>query len=282
MLAAAEPLPARHWDARLDLGFGLSGGRTALVHRSHFGPLQVQRPFYPEGAHPCHVYLLHPPGGIVGGDRLAIHVTAGAGSAALLTTPAATKFYRSGGPTAEQRVAIRVEAGASVEWLPQETIVFGGARAESSVDVDVAGDGHFLGWEITVLGRPAAGDRFERGQYVQSLAVRVNGKPIAVERARYDGASGTLHRRSALAGFPVTGTFLAVTRDAELAAKVREVLPAATNTDLFSVTGRRQVLVCRYLGESAERARSGFARAWEVLRAALHGRPSHPPRIWAT
>jgi urease accessory protein len=281
MFVAEAPLPVRRWDARLDLGFAVSGARTALVHRSHYGPLQVQRPFYPEGT-ACHVYLLHPPGGLVGGDRLSIHVTADAGAEALLTTPAATKFYRTAGAKAEQRVFIRVEAGASVEWLPQETIVFAGAHGESAVDVDLARGARFLCWEITCLGRPASGDRFERGRFVQRTAIRVDGRPVSVERAAFDGGSVALHRRTALAGFPVTGSFVAITDRTDLAEQVRAVLPAPTPTDLFSVTSRRHVLVCRYLGDCAERARAGFVRTWTIVRAALLGRTPEPPRIWAT
>ncbi|HEX4339587.1 MAG TPA: urease accessory protein UreD [Polyangiaceae bacterium] len=282
MLAAPQMTTDRGWHARLDLGFAISGRRTALVRRSHSGPLQVQRPFYPDASGGCHVYVLHPPGGLVGGDRLVIDVTADTGAAALLTTPAATKFYRTAGAKAEQRVSIRVARGGVVEWLPQETLVFGGADGESRVDVDVESGGEFLGWEICGFGRPASGDHFATGRFVQRLAVRVGGEPAVMERAEFDGASGVMKRRIALAGFTVTGTFVALTARAELAEQVRQVLPAATATDLFSVTSRRRALVCRYLGDSPERARSGFARAWSVLRTALLGKASHPPRIWAT
>ena len=282
MLAASDALPVRRWDARLDLGFALSGGRTALVRRSHAGPLQVQRPFYPEGRGPCHVYVLHPPGGLVGGDRLSIDVTADPGAEALLTTPAATKFYRTAGAKAEQRVALRVAQGATLEWLPQETIVFGAANGESSVNVDVASGGKFLGWEICCFGRPASGDHFASGRFVQRLELRVDGRPVAVERAEFDGARDVMRQRVALAGCAVTGSFVAVTDRTELAERIRAVLPVPVGTELFSVTSRRHVLVCRYLGDSVERARKGFVLAWSVARESLFGRASQPPRIWAT
>ncbi|HEX3594503.1 MAG TPA: urease accessory protein UreD [Polyangiaceae bacterium] len=282
MLAAPNTSTDRRWDARLELGFAISGTRTALVRRSHSGPLQVQRPFYPEGRGGCHVYVLHPPGGLVGGDRLTIDVTAEAGAEALLTTPAATKFYRTAGAKAEQRVSIRVAPGGVVEWLPQETIVFGGADGESAVHVDVESGGQFLGWELCCFGRPASGDRFASGRFVQRLAIRIDGTPVALERAEFDGSSGAMHRRIALAGFPVTGAFVAVTARGELAERVRAALPATTGGELFSVTSRRHALVCRYLGESAERARAGFSNAWSVVREALLGKSAHAPRIWAT
>jgi urease accessory protein len=283
MFAATDASPpAEPWEARLELGFGVSGGRTALVRRSHSGPLQVQRPFYPNANGACHVYVLHPPGGLVGGDRLSIHVDADEGAEALLTTPAATKFYRSNGPRAEQHVHIRVAPGASVEWLPQETIVFGGARGVSAVGVEVAAHGSFVGWELTCLGRRASGDRFEHGEYVQSLRVCVDGRPVAAERVSFEGGKSSLARRVGLAGHPVTGSLVAVTDRQELADVVRGVLPPATEGDAFSVTSRRSVLVCRYLGTSAMRARAGFERAWCAVQQALRGRSAAAPRIWAT
>jgi urease accessory protein len=282
MHAARDEVPARRWEARLDLGFAVSGSRTALVRRAHSGPLQVQRPFYPEGRSGCHVYVLHPPGGLVGGDRLALDVTAERGAEVLLTTPAATKFYRSAGPKAEQHVSITVANGAAVEWLPQETIVFGGANGESAVRVDVENGGQFLGWDVCCFGRPASGDRYATGRFVQRLEVRVGGRPVCLERAEYDAGAAVMHRRTSLAGFPVTGTLVAVTECAELAERVRKVLPAPSASESFSVTSRRRVLVCRYLGESALGARDGFARAWQAVRTALLGRAPHIPRIWAT
>ncbi|HVW23739.1 MAG TPA: urease accessory protein UreD [Polyangiaceae bacterium] len=282
MQTARDGMPAPRWDARLDLGFAVSGSRTALVRRAHSGPLQVQRPFYPEGRAGCHVYVLHPPGGLVGGDRLVLEVTADAGAEALLTTPAATKFYRSTGARAEQSVSITVAKGGVVEWLPQETIVFGGANGESRVRADVESGGHFFGWDVCCFGRPASGDRYATGRFVQRLELRVDGEPVCVERAEYEAGGAVMHGRTALAGFPVTGTFVALTDRVDLAERVRAELPAPRATDAFSVTARRRVLVCRYLGESAMRAREGFSRAWAVARAALLGRAPHLPRIWAT
>ena len=96
------------WKAQLDLKFSKSGNRTILSHRKHYGPLQVQKPFYPELNGTCHVYILHPPGGMVGGDRLNIYVDVNSNAHALITTPAAGKFYRSAGPVARQEQIIKV------------------------------------------------------------------------------------------------------------------------------------------------------------------------------
>jgi urease accessory protein len=270
------------WDARLALEFAPLAGESRLVRRSHSGPLQVQRPFHPEVGGAAHVYLLHPPGGLVGGDRLEIDVVARSGACVLLTSPAATKFYRSREGEAAQRVAIRVESGATVEWLPQETLVFGGATARSEVAIDVATGGRFIAWDISCLGRPASGDDFSTGSYAQRLDVRVDGVPVAIERGEFGAESLVRRGRFGLRGRSVFGTLVALSTDAALADAVRAVLPASTESDLFGVTARRHVLVCRYLGDSVARAKEGFVRAWSTLRVALLNRAPVLPRVWAT
>jgi urease accessory protein len=282
-MPGSEAAP-RGWEARLELDFQQIAGRTRLVHRRHIGPLHVQRAFHPEAGGAAHVYLLHPPGGLVGGDSLSVRVRAARDAEVLLTTPAATKFYRTSGEVAAQRVAIDVGDDAAVEWLPQETIVFGGARGQTELRVDVAGRGKFLGWELCCLGRPASGDSFDSGSYGQRLELYRQGRPISVERAHFSSQSPVTRERFGLAGCPVFGTLIALAdRDQDdLAARVRSALPAPSPGSLFGVTLRPGALVCRYLGDSIARAREGFVRAWTVLRPVLLGRPVVLPRIWAT
>ncbi|MBM4202088.1 MAG: urease accessory protein UreD, partial [Gammaproteobacteria bacterium] len=141
------------WNAELELRFAPGHGKTVIAHRRHVGPLLVQRPFYPEGP-VCHVYLLHPPGGVVAGDTLGIDVDAANGSAGLVTTPAAGKFYRSASGLARQSVSLRVADGASLEWLPQETIVYQGARVRSRITIELEAGARFVGWDVVALGRP--------------------------------------------------------------------------------------------------------------------------------
>ncbi len=131
----AEPVVSS-WKAQLSLGFSFLENRTVLSERKHDGPLVVQKPLYPEGAGTCHAIVVHPPGGIAGGDELSLDVRAGKDAAALLTTPGAAKWYRSAGPRARQDVALDVQG--RVEWLPQEAIVFDGARAETALEADLA------------------------------------------------------------------------------------------------------------------------------------------------
>ena len=252
-----------------------------LQERSHVGPLRVQRPFYPEGDGVCHVYVLHPPGGVVGGDRLITEVSVEAGAHSLLTTPAAAKLYRSRGGVAEQTQRLRVAAGAQLEWLPQETIAFDGALATLSTRIELAADARFLGWDILCLGRPAAEERFERGEIGQALEIWRAGQQVYCERGSYAGGAEIMRAAWGLANFPVVGTFVCAAAEVERCVDAaREV--ATPQQGLAAVSGWQGQLVARYLGPSAERARDYFTALWCVLRPAVLGPEACPPRIWRT
>src|SRR5262245_51635908 len=153
----AEPV-GTSWKASLGLRFSFSAGKTTLVEKKSEGPLVVQKPLYPEGPAVCHAIVVHPPGGIAGGDELALDVDAGDGASARLTRPGAAKWYRTRGPVAKQQLAFRV--AGSLEWLPRETIVFDGASAELDCGVELGADAAFVGWEVLCLGRRGSGERF--------------------------------------------------------------------------------------------------------------------------
>jgi urease accessory protein len=268
----------RGWQARLAVRFGNHDGRTVVREREHEGPLQVQRAFYPEGPELCHVYLLHPPGGLVAGDGLDVSIQVDPSSRALVTTPAATKVYRGDQrPPVRVRQHLKVGAGGSLEWFPQETIVFDAGRVDLETRVDLEAGAAFLGWELVCLGRPAAGESFTAGSCRQRFELWREGRPLCLERARLDGGSPVLQGRWGLAGAPVTATLLATPVAGSL-----EAIRAIASEDLTSATLLDDVLVCRYLGASAERARRHFTRVWELVRPGVLGRPGHSPRIWST
>ena len=269
------------WEARLRLSFVRDGTRSALHERRHSGPLRVQRPFYPEGDGVCHVYLLHPPGGLVGGDRVVIDVSTEVGAHALLTTPAAGKLYRSAGGLSEQTQILRVAAGGRLEHLPQETIVFDGARGQLSTRVELSGDARFVGWEILCLGRPAAQERFTRGTIGQSLEVSRDGQLLLLERGWHEGDGPALNAPWGLAGWPVVGTFVCAAAEAvRCVERAREV--AVPPQGLAAISGWGDLLIARYLGPSAEQAREFFAALWGALRPQVMGREACAPRIWRT
>lgn len=254
-----------------------------LVHRAHEGPLRVQKPLYPEGESVCHVIVLHPPGGVANGDALSLTTHLGLGSHALLTTPGAGKWYRSASGWAHQQLAFHVGAGACLEWLPQETIVFDGAYAHMSTAIDLAADARFLGWEVLCLGRRAAGETFRSGRLHLDSRLRLDGRLLWLERGQLAGGSPLLSSPAGLAGHGVSATLLAAAPqlDPALLAECRRVMAreTAARTGVTLLPG---VLVARYLGDSAEAAREWLTGLWRVLRPALLGLAAQPPRIWNT
>lgn len=271
----------RGWEAELDLGYRRLGCRTVLATRAHRGPLVVQKSLYPEGDTVCQNVIIHPPGGIVGGDALAVNVDAGPGTHVQLTTPGAAKSYRSNGPFARQCIHLSAARGALVEWLPQETIVFDGARIELELAIDLEDDARFLGWDVVCLGRTAAGERFDRGALRQRLTLSRDGDPVFVERAVLPGGAPLLASPVGLHGYPVFGTFLAAAPAITQAVleSCRQVMAMAGEGAVTRLPG---VLVARYRGSSAAAARHYFVELWRKLRPALALRDAVPPRIWTT
>lgn len=277
MDAAALLQDSSGWAATLRLGFARNGLRTALVDRWQRGPLMVQRPFYPE-EEVCHCYLLHPPGGVVGGDELDIQVNVEPEAHALLTTPGATKFYRSGGAQAQQTQHLRVDG--TLEWLPQESILFAGADVRLNTRVELGPGARFLGWEILVLGRPSAGERFQ-GNLGARLEVWQAGEPRLIEQLRVGPGGGALGASAGLRDQPLSASFLAwPTAPAHLAVARAALPPLAEELCAFSLVDG--LLVGRYLGQQAEQARRCFIPVWQALRPLLLGREAVPPRVWAT
>ena len=269
------------WQAHLELTFARQGARTVLARREHTGPLTVQRPFHPEGpTGACHVYLLHPPGGVVGGDVLRVAVHAGVDSRALITTPAANRLYRSAGPCAQLVQTLRVDAGAQLEWLPQPTIAFAGVNARVATRVDLAPGGRFIGWETLCLGRPDSGERYA-GTLGMALELWQDGAPLWLERARYDGAA-LLDAAFGLRGHCVSGTLLATpVAAADTLDAVREAV-ASHSAVLAGASTVDGVLALRVLGPQTETVQRALTDAWAVLRPLLMDRPALAPRIWAT
>lgn len=274
-----EPL---NWQAELELGFARRGELTVLARRRHAGPLAVQKPLYPEGEAVCHAIVLHPPAGIAGGDELRIGVEVESGAHALLTTPGAGKWYRSDGRRAQQDVTIKVSPHGTAEWLPQETIVFDGARATMRTDVQLGAGARYLGWEILCLGRSASGERFGRGSLQLSTRIAREGRLLWVEQGALEGGSAWLDSPAGFAGCTVSATLLAAGApvEAALIAACRGVETVAGAR--CGVTALPDLVVARWLGDSGEAARDWLEDVWRHLRPALIGREAQRPRIWNT
>lgn len=290
---ATSAIPRRRaWPAELELWFAPLAGKTRLIRRRHSGPLLVQRPFYPERDGSCHVYLLHPPAGVVGGDRLDQHFHVGDGARVVLTTPGATRFYRSPGEAALQSTRMEVGAGAVCEFLPQETLVFAGANARLETRVTLAPDAVYAGWDFICLGRPAADAGFTAGSVTQRIEIVRDGRPVWFERMVLSAGAPQLAAAFALAGQPTVGAMVyAGPLPDDAAERVRAAVGGGGNggfgdsgglQGMFSVSQLEDVVVCRYLGPRVADGRALFAKAWDVLRQLGQHKPASAPRIWAT
>ncbi|MGY4661767.1 urease accessory protein [Pseudomonas chlororaphis] len=277
-LPAHTALFTPSWHAELELGYARFGDSTRPVQRRHKGPLRVQKHLYAEGPEVCQHIIVHPPGGIAGGDRLQIRASVDRNAWAQLTSPGAAKWYRANGP-AYQTLELNVAAGATLEWLPQETIVFSAAQAELSTRIELHGDARLFYWDVVALGRPASDERFDLGHFQSHLDIRRDGQLLWHERQRIGGGDGLLDSPIGLDGQPVFATLLATGEiDSQLLERCRS-LPHAVRGDLTQLPG---LLVARCLASEALLARAWLIDLWRLLRPALLGREALPPRIWNT
>ncbi|MDB5804433.1 MAG: urease accessory protein [Betaproteobacteria bacterium] len=273
------------WEASLKLEFSCpQAPRTTLTRREHSGPLRVQKALYPEGERICHAVIVHPPGGIAGGDQLHVDIDVGSGAHALITTPGATKWYKANGRRAQQEIAVRVAAGAVLEWLPQETIVYDQADTLSATQVALADDALYLGWEVLCLGRRASGESFDNGRHRQRFSLRQGGKLLWNEQGALAGGSNALSCAVGFAGATVCGTLLAAGRPVTQALldESRAAIASRTDVSRLALTRLPNLLAARYLGPSSEDAKQAFAALWQVLRPALTGHAAVMPRLWST
>ncbi len=255
----ADPL-AQAWKAELRLRFAAEGGRTVLRERRSEGPLVVQKPLYPEGESICHAIVVHPPGGIAGGDQLALDARCERSAHALLTTPGAGKWYRSAGGWAGQTLSFDVEG--RMEWLPRETIVFDAALCSLQSTINLGETASFIGWEVVCLGR---GEGFRRGRLKMDTRVRRGGRLLYLERGEIEGGGALLDSPVGLGGHGIFGTLIA-TSD--------EKIPSLEKIAITHLAG---LLIARYLGDSSEEALAAFSRIWRGLRPG-----AVEPRIWST
>lgn len=267
------------WSARLELGYARRAERTTPVHRKHFGPLRVQKHLHAEGPEVCQHIIVHPPGGIAGGDTLEIDACAGANTWVQLTSPGAAKWYRAAS-TATQTLTLKAEAGATLEWLPQETIVYSGAQTELSTRIELAAGAHLYYWDIIALGRPAADERFVDGYFQATLDIVQDGRLLWHERQRVTGGDGLLDSPIGLNGYSAFATVLITGElDAEVLEQCRALTVSGVRGDLTQLPG---LLVGRCLAHETLHARAWLIALWHVLRPLLLGREALAPRIWST
>jgi urease accessory protein len=272
------------WHAQLRLDYAREG-RRSVARFEHDGPLRILQSMWPEGDGVCHNVLVHPPGGLVGGDTLQVDVNAAPGSHGLLTTPGASRFYRSEGEAAVQDVRIHLQAGARLEWLPLEALYYSGCRAENRLRMQLQPGAELLGWDIAALGLPQAGQPFARGSVLQHLELQgawLERGRIAAEDARLmDGPLGLAGHRCLASLFFVAGEDLSRPRREMLLDAARAVIDAHALAATAGVTAPGpRVVVARVLAplvEPALQLLKAVRRAWRPLLWQL---PAAEPRGW--
>lgn len=274
------------WNAHLALNYRRDADRT-IVHDRHSGPLRVLASLYPEGPSVCHNVLVHPPGGIVGGDVLEMDLSLGEGSHALITTPGAARFYRSAGQPAHQSVLARVAGGARLEWMPLQTTCHRGALAHNRMRFELAPGAEMMGWDILALGLPASGEAFDAGRYTQQIEL----PGVWLERGVIDGEDARLlDSPLGLAGHRVLATMwlaagskLSVARRDALLDAAREV---AADHPLRATTGSTaphdELVLVRVLAPRVEAVMNLLTTTWARWRELAWSLPACAPRVWGT
>jgi urease accessory protein len=274
------------WHASLTLDYALKGERT-IAHFLHDGPLRVLQSLYPEGDAVCHNVLVHPPGGLVGGDTLNIKVRAQTGTHALITTPGATRFYRSEGAAALQRTHLTLEPEARLEWLPLEAICYSGCLAENRLTINIAPGAELIGWDVTALGLPQAHQPFDQGHFCQHIEV----PGVWLERGRLDARdTRLLNSPLGLAGmqcmasiFFITGSALHRERKQAALDSARAVISTHPLANTAGVTSPHpQIIVARVLAPLVEPAMELLRAIRATWHVDMWNKPASPPRIWST
>jgi len=273
------------WHAQLSIDYTRDADKT-LARHFHTGPLRVLQSLYPEGDAVCHNVLVHPPGGLVGGDTLDIRVRAGSGAHGVITTPGATRFYRSDGDTATQTSHLTLEPDARMEWLPLEALCYSGCLAENRLTLDLAPGAELLGWDVTALGLPHADQPFVQGQFQQHIEVPgvwLERGNIAANDARLlDGPTGLTGQRCLASLFFVAGTPLTRTRRELALDSVREVIGQHALAPTCGATSPHpQVVVVRVIAPVVEPAMDLLRSLRNVWRTALWDIAPSNPRIWS-
>jgi urease accessory protein len=288
------------WHASLRATVARRGEKSQLISCEHFGPLRLQKALWPEGTQsrsPVHLLMLHPPGGIAGGDSLEASFDIQENAHALITTPGAGKWYRGLDEQidqttiepASQKITLKVGPNASLEWLPQEVILHDGAIAKSSVDIHLDATAAMMGCEILVLGRKDYGETYQTGEFKQALhlyrADRLIWSDKSLIRSDWLGLDSSLKR------YHVSGAFW-VSAPAEILSKINEndvgelEVTANNFVDGFGVLGISRVaptlLLVRGVAMSPEKLRNAFLSIWQKLRPVVLQRDAVMPRIWNT
>lgn len=288
-LVATEVKPAvQYWFAQLELGFKGAKNRTVLEHRKHHGPVRVQKMLWPEKTGVCHAIIVHPPAGIAGGDHLTFQMSAEQASHALVTTPGAGKWYKTNQKQAFQHIDITVKDTSIFEWLPQETMLFNGANANSETRVVLEDSASFIGWDMLVLGRQARHETFTEGSYQNRFQLYRNNKLLVTDRLSFSGNDRWLSSCLGMSGHAVMASFWAVPPEKfrskfYLDQQIDQIRELIMRMDIkVRLTLLDDVVTARYLGDDVRQCHDAFAAIRAKLRRDWFDLDEEFPRIWRT
>jgi urease accessory protein len=274
------------WHASLQLDYRSEADRTVARHE-HKGPLRLLQSLYPEGDAVCHNVLVHPPGGLVGGDTLDISVNVGEHAHGLMTTPGATRFYRSEGDVARQQTTLTLAPAARLEWLPLESICYNNCQAENHLMINLAPGAEMMGWDVTALGLPLARRPFGSGSFLQHIEVPgvwlERGRIQAEDHRLMNSPLGLAGQRCLASLFFVAGTKLERGRRSQALEIARDIVASHSLRSTAGATSPDgQVVVVRVLAPVVEPAMHLLRAVWTAWRQHFWHISHSPPRIWST
>ena len=278
ILAPGEPGGPREPQlAEARFAFLRRDGATRLGPLFQRAPLRVLFPRPAPGELPL-AALCNVGGGLVAGDRVHVTATVGKGAAAIVTSQAAEKVYRSPGAAVTWiENDLMIGEGAWLEWCPQETILFDRARLRRRLTLDIAPTGRVMLGEMVVLGRLASGEVAREGFLLDRIEVRRGGCLVWLDSLRLDGVfDALLDSKAGLKDVRTFATFVYAAPDA-----AERLEPAREQVgDLGAATLVNGLLVARWLGTDPLALRRAFALFWARFRAAAAGLPPAMPRLW--
>jgi urease accessory protein len=258
------------------LGFALRDGRTAVMTCYQEAGLRIRMPRVEPGA-PLEAVVINTAGGITGGDRFTLDITAGEGTCAVVTSQAAEKVYRSSGDVGRFATTIHVGEQASLAWLPQEAILFDGSALDRDLSISLADTATVLAVESVVFGRLARGESVLTGRLFDRWRIRRGGRLVYAEGLRFDGAvASRLDAKACANGAIAAASLVLLAPDAEArGVAVRERTDALCDRGVEAgVSGFDGMLSIRLLAQDPFALRTGLVDILEHLHGAL-------PRVWS-
>ena len=266
-----DPANRQRACAEARASFARVGARTEPERLFETGGLRWR---FPRSSSPCQAAIVNTGGGVAGGDSYSVSLTLREGAAVEATTPSAERIYRSDGPAASIATRLVLKPRARLFWLPQETLMFEGARLERRLELDTSGEAEFIAAETLVFGRLAMGESRIDATLRDSWRVRRDGRLVFADETRLEHAGATLERKAVGAGARALSTIVASAPDIEARLPdLRAALDAAGSDVESGASAFDGLIVVRLLGASSDRLRAALIASI----VALGGRK---PRLW--